>query len=454
MRIHILQVAGHPDLRSNKDTNGGYGTVNDFGKGLVPRLLKDYKNRSMNFPEILPAYVNAILKGQGHAVSYACNVVPDGADIVLIQTSIVNFQHELDWARKVKHKWPQVKVGFIGSMSGANPRLYQDKADFVVVGEVENALLDKDVASFSGIVEGGMTPDLDQLPFPDWSHIQTWKKGYGLVSRGESRLLPMSSSRGCPMTCGYYCTYPLTQGKKLRTRSPELVVDEAEYLQKNFGMTAVMFRDPIFSLKMERVEQICELILKRNLHFSWICETHPHFLTPELIKLMRRAGCITVKLGIESGDLDVMKKSGRALPNLEHQEFIVDCCETNGIQVLAFYILGYMHDTRASILQTIEYAQRLNTYGAQFTIATPYPGTQWFTDLETDLHGFSLDEDYEHYNQYRLVFKHPNLSFAELEELKSLAYRRYYLSFAFMVKNVLHLSFRANGNHQDRTDRG
>ena len=234
MHIHILQVAGHPELRSNKDTNGGFGTVNDFGKGLVSRVLKEYKNRSMNFPEILPAYVNAILKAQGHTVTYAWNDVPPDADIVLIQTSIVNFQHELDWVQKVKRRSPQVKVGFIGGMSGANPHLYQDKADFVVVGEVENALLQKDIASFSGIVDGGLTSDLDLLPFPDWSHIQTWKKGYGLVSRGESRLLPMSSSRGCPMTCGYYCTYPLTQGKKLRTRSPELVVAEAEYLQKDF----------------------------------------------------------------------------------------------------------------------------------------------------------------------------------------------------------------------------
>ncbi len=207
-----------------------------------------------------------------------------------------------------------------------------------------------------------------------------------------------------------------------------------------------MFRDPIFSLKMERVEQICELILKKNLRFSWICETHPHYLTPELIKLMRRAGCFSIKLGIESGDLDVMEKSGRALPDLGRQAAIVQSCEANGIQVLAFYILGFPHDTRLSILQTIAYAQKLNTYGAQFTIATPYPGTQWYADLQKDACGYALDDNYEHYNQYRLVFKHPNLSFDELEELKSLAYRRYYLRLGFMTKNILHLSPAVHGS--------
>jgi radical SAM superfamily enzyme YgiQ (UPF0313 family) len=446
MHIHILQIVGHRDLRSNKDTNGGFGTANDFGRGLVSRLLAGYKNRSMNYPEILPAYMNAILKAQGHTVTFSTSEVPPQVEVVLIQTSIVNFQHELEWADKIRRSRPQIKIGFIGGMSAANPHLYRDKADFVIQGEAENSLLEQDIAAFSGVVAGGLVADLDRLPFPDWSHIQSWKQGYGLVSRGKSRLLPMSSSRGCPMICGYYCTYPLTQGKKLRMRAPELVVAEAEYLQKVFGMTTVMFRDPIFSLKMDRVEEICELILKKGLRFSWICETHPHYLTPDLIRLMKRAGCISVKLGIESGNLDVMKKSRRALPDLEKQETIVRCCEANGIQVLAFYILGYMHDTRDSILQTIQYAQHLNTYGAQFTIATPYPGTQWFADLESDPHGFALDGDLEHYNQYRLVFKHPNLSFDELETLKSLAYRRYYLRFGFMAKNILHFSPATNGS--------
>lgn len=64
MHIQILQVTKHRKIRSNKDTNGGYGTVNDFGRGMVAVLLKYYKSKSMRFPEILPAYVHAILKNR------------------------------------------------------------------------------------------------------------------------------------------------------------------------------------------------------------------------------------------------------------------------------------------------------------------------------------------------------------------------------------------------------
>ena len=240
MHIHILQVVGRHDLRSNKDTNGGFGTMNDFGQGLVSRALKWYKNRSMNFPELLPAYVSAILKSQGKQVTYGCNSLDPSADLALIQTSITHHYTELDWAKRIRQDNPGIMIGFMGGFSSANPHLYQEHGDFIVQGEIENALLQGNVEDFRGLVEGGLLADLDDLPFPDWSSIQNWKAGYGLVSRRKERLLPMSSSRGCPMTCAYYCTYPLTQGRKLRTRSPESVVEEAKYLQKDFGMTGVM----------------------------------------------------------------------------------------------------------------------------------------------------------------------------------------------------------------------
>ncbi len=427
-------------MRSSKDTNGGYGTVNDFGRGLTAYLLKYIKRGTMNFPELLPAYTQAILGQKGHKLSYAQNEIDPKADIVLIQTSIVNFNEEMKWASYIRNEHPQMKIGFIGGMSTGNPQMYTGKGDFLIKGEPEKALLDGDLEDFEGQVDYGQIEDLDTLPFPDWSHIQNQQQGYSLIGNSKGGFFPVSSSRGCPMTCAYYCTYPLIQGAKYRGRSPENVVAEIEYLQKNFGMTTVMFRDPIFSLNMGRIQKICELIVKRNLKFTWICETHPRFLTPELIHLMSQAGCVAVKLGIESGDLEVMKKSKRAAPDLQIQEDVVQQLEINNIKVLAFYIVGYFDDNQDSILSTIRYAQHLNTYGAQFTIATPYPGTQWHADLTGESEMYAFDSDMENYNQYRLVYQHPHLTFDELEHLKSLAYRRYYLRWSYIHKHF----FRGN----------
>ena len=101
MHIHYLQAVKPSGLRTNKDTNGGYGTVNDFGRGVVPRLLKYLKRGTMNYPELLPAYVIATLKRKGNKVTYGQNTIDPGAQIVLVQTSIVNYSEELRWAEEV-----------------------------------------------------------------------------------------------------------------------------------------------------------------------------------------------------------------------------------------------------------------------------------------------------------------------------------------------------------------
>jgi len=439
MHVHFLHAVRPRIARSSKDTNGGFGTVNDFGRGPVSVLLTYFKRGRVYYPEILPAYLNALLKRQGHTVTYAQNSLNPSADLVLIQTSIVNYAAEMEWAERVRRTHPQVKIGFIGGMSAANPQFYLDLGDFVVQGEPENALLTQNIADFSGLVQAGLVQDLDRLPFPDWSYLQRVKNGYGLLRTGQGCFLPMLSSRGCPMSCGFYCTYPLTQGSSFRARSPENVIEEIGNLQAQYGMTGVMFRDPIFSLDMTRVQRLCELILENGLKVLWICETHPRFLTPVLVQLMARAGCVAVKLGIESGDVEVMRESRRAAPNLLGQEEVIRCLEANHIRVLAFYILGYFDDTPQSIQQTIDYATRLNTYGAQFTIATPYPGTAWHRELSCQPERFALDQDLEHYNQYRLVYNHPGLSFDDLERLKSHAYRLYYLRWPYIKKHFLRL---------------
>jgi radical SAM superfamily enzyme YgiQ (UPF0313 family) len=101
--------------------------------------------------------------------------------------------------------------------------------------------------------------------------------------------------------------------------------------------------------------------------------------------------------------------------------------------VAAFYILGLENDTADSIEQTIEYAIKLNTPVARFSVATPYPGTDFFRQLERESR--LLTTEYERYSQFNLVFKHANLTPEDIRRLLGRAYRRYYLrpSYAWML---------------------
>lgn len=437
MKVHILDIEKPRNARANKDTNGGFGTVNEFGNSLLTRFLTVYKDRTMNFPELLPGYVISIFKKRGVRVTYDKNRFDPESEIILIPTSIINFNSEIKYASRIKNEQPNIIIGFIGGMASGNPELYKDKGDFVIVGEIENLLLHSDIAGIKGVYQAGFVPDLDTIPFPDWSHWLKNKQGYRIWKRTQGISLPVQGSRGCPMPCSFYCTYPLVQGSQFRARSPENIIEEITYLKKDYHVDTILFRDPIFSLNKSRVEQFCESVLTQNIKFKWICETHPKFLSPALIQLMSRAGCVAVKLGIESPNFEVMKKSHRLPDNLLHQEAIIRSCEEQGIDVLGFYILGYFDDNEDSVKDTIQYACRLNTFGAQFTIATPYPGTPWYEVLKSSNEQNQLNPDLELYTQYRLVYNHPKLTDIQLSKLKNSAYQAYYFRWNYLRKHFL-----------------
>jgi anaerobic magnesium-protoporphyrin IX monomethyl ester cyclase len=437
MKIHILQVRTRKSGRSNKDTNGGFGTVNDFGRSIPVWILKHIKNLSMNYPEIQPAYIRALLKQQGHIVTYSENILDPNADVFLIQTSIISIAEEIWWAAKIKKEFPGKKVGFYGGMCTANPDLFLEHADFIVKGEIENILPDISFNDIHGVIEAGFVKDLNNLPFPDWSHIHSWPRYTQWFQKRQGRSIPVLSSRGCPMSCRHYCTYPLVQGVKFRPRSPENVIAEIGYLVKTFNMSIAIFRDPIFTLNIERIEYFCDLLIQKHLNFSWMCETHPRFLNRNLIQKMARAGCNAIKIGVESGNDSVLNQSHRATTDFSYQEDVIRYCEENRIHILAFYILGYFTDTPETIRQTIDYAISLNTFGAQFTIATPYPGTPWYIELNNQNERSQLDPDFSRYNQYSLVFKHPHVSEKQINALKERAYQKYYYRWGYIKKNIL-----------------
>ncbi|MFH1761341.1 MAG: radical SAM protein, partial [bacterium] len=192
------------------------------------------------------------------------------------------------------------------------------------------------------------------------------------------------------------------------------------------------FRDPTFTINRKRTIEICEGIIKNNLKIEFVCETHTKNLDTGLLDIMKKAGLKAVKIGVESANSDILGNFNRQRDAIKHQEEIVSYCESNGISITAFYILGMPEDTEESIRRTIDYAKKLNTTGAQFTIATPYPGTKFYDDLERK--GLLITKDYENYDIQTPVFAHPVLSPEKLLELKNYAYQSYYLRPVWIYK--------------------
>ena len=416
----------------NKDQAGSFGTRIGTGASIFSKLLDRFKRTGIRLPVLYLAYANAILRREGHEVTHHLNDFPKDAQLVLIPSSIVDCKWELDFARRVK-KESNATVGALGAFSSVKPEYYLHCFDFVVVGEPEDALIriarkEQELSELRGIVKSEPIKDLDSLPFPDWTGFPVEEYRY-FPTLTERPFITMVSSRGCPYDCTY-CPYIVLQGSTFRKRSAVNVVQEIAQNISNYGIKGLLFRDPLFTLDKQRVSEICKEIVRRGVSIKWCCETRVDCLDESLIDEMRNSGMRAINLGVESANPEILRSASRKPATLEYQERIVNYLEDSGVKVVAFYILGFPGDTKETIDATIEYAKKLNTSIAQFTILTPYPGTKYYDQVRDQI----TTSDWTCFNGYTPVVKTENLDVEQLLAAKQQAFSRYYLRRSWILR--------------------
>ncbi|OGZ34743.1 MAG: hypothetical protein A2174_03090, partial [Candidatus Portnoybacteria bacterium RBG_13_41_18] len=392
MKIALLEIDEDRNFYINKDVMGGFGMKADFGHSILSRILAILKKKSVNFPVYTLADIAAIFKKSGHQVKYFKNELPLDFDVVFIPSSIVDFRNELKWAERIK-KTSSAKVGFFGPFASTFPGIFLEVADFVLLGEPEEA---------SARIANGLEPkgkivsqpgNLENLPFPAWEIFDWQKFSYRPMIKAKPFFIVLSS-RGCVFNC-FYCPYKAFYGN-FRSRNPQSIIEELIFLKKNFGMKAVQFRDPIFTADRERVIRLCELILQSGLIFQWGCETHVNYLDKELVEIMKKAGLKSLNIGVESADKELLRDSTRISANAEKEIEIVKYCQQKNINVAAFYILGLPDDILQSMKNTLNYAKSLNTLVAQFFVCTPFPNTKFYQSVKDRIY----ENDWEKFNSF------------------------------------------------------
>ena len=445
MNILILDVYPSKPYRISKDNNGGYGSANKYGTNLVSKAINWFVKKNVDWPPLSSVHVAGILRSKKHNVSYTRNVPEslDPYDLFIIPSSIVGCETEINIIKMLSKL--EKKIAVIGPFASSNPDLYLKAGAFVIKGEPEmfffNEEIDnKKLKQLNGIVDTFISSPLDDLPLPGWDII--YKKYPSMFSllRNKQKMIPLLATRGCPYSCRFYCTYPLQQGIKVRQRNPKLILKEMKHWKKNLGVNFFIFRDPVFSINRKHTIELCDVLINSNENFQFIIETHLNNLDLELVKKLKSAGMIMVKVGVESAVSDVKKDANRF--SIEEDETFkkIKEIELLGIHVTTMFILGYPKDTIDTCRETINYAKQINSIITQFTVFTPYPGTPAFQGYEKKI----LTEKYEDFTMYDLIFSHSNLSAKDIENLKNEAYKKCYLNISWIKK---YFSFRASLPH-------
>lgn len=281
--------------------------------------------------------------------------------------------------------------------------------------------------------------DLDALGFPAWDLMDP--RTYPQAPQGAFfknwPTAPILTSRGCPYRCTY-CAGHLTTGYNIRFRSIEKVLEEIEMLYRDYGVREIHIIDDNFTFKRERAIKFCNRILERGIKISLAFPNGVRLdtLDEELLRLLKKAGCYSITLGIESGSQRILNDMKKSL-KLEMIEEKVALINKVGIDIMAFFIVGYPTETRETILETIEFAKRLKIKRAHFSTFLPLPNTEASKMLLRD--GVLKEINYDTLFYTKAPLPPKGMTSEELKALQRKAFFEFYMRpgiMAGMIKEV------------------
>lgn len=226
-------------------------------------------------------------------------------------------------------------------------------------------------------------------------------------------------------------------------RNPTLVVDEMVYLHERFGSEVFSFIDLAFPLVRTHAMELCNEIINRGLNekIKWVTECRVKPLDEELLKFMKRAGCVRVCFGIESGNdniLNLLKKQF----TVEDVRDAVKTAQRIGLQVDGMFMIGLPAETEETIKETINLAVELNIRYAIFNIFVPYPGCElWDILTKQNKISFKKWSDFTSYPTYSggiPVYVPDGLTHEKLMGLQKYAMKRFYLRPKFVLNEIKH----------------
>lgn len=211
--------------------------------------------------------------------------------------------------------------------------------------------------------------NLDGLPFPDRKTL------LGMDTYTSEDMGLLMGSRGCPYSCSYCATQIWT--RKVRYRSLANIVEEIKYVRLHFGTRQFTFKDDSFTVNRKRVLEFCDSLLEAGLKINWDCNTRVDLIDLELLKAMKRAGCNSIKVGIESGSERILALMDKGI-TLERIHEAARLFREAGIHWTAYFMMGIPTETREDVKKTLDLLYKIQPSFASIGVYEPFPGTKLF----------------------------------------------------------------------------
>ncbi len=380
---------------------------NPSGKGLNEATIE---------PPLGLAYIAAVLEKNG----FLCKIIdanalsldyqkilekiPIGTKLVGLYLNSFSYKSCQELIKKIKAERKKSLVilgGPVPSGADSNQLLKEMGCDGLIKGEGEFAVLvimeniKKNLPPFEGKISGltylkannGLVSnpverisDLDSLPFPAF-HLLPPFGAYKTRSR-KSPVAAIITSRGCPFLCTF-CSKDIFK-KMVTYRSAKNVLEEIDFLVKNYGIRQIDILDDNFALNKARFVEILNGLIERNydLALNFQSGIRAENVDEAILVKMKKAGVYKLAFGIESADENVLKINKKGL-NLEKIEDVVKKAKKMGFVVYGFFIIGLPGETEEAFEKTLAFAKKLDFDVANFCMATPFINTELYEMVKT-----------------------------------------------------------------------
>ena len=431
---------------------------------LSPPYLPDYmRNARCDFVSISATQWYPILLGQAGAylesLGYEVRLIDAPAhsldhdatrkiireflpELLVLYTGTKSEENDLAFADQIVNELGCDAV-IVGPFAGIDPEKTlqnSDRIDKLIVREFEFPLADlakgiqlKEVSNLvykqsDEIIHNPVRPnlttqELDQIPY-----VSRFFKKQLNIHRYKTPSEPypfidIMTGRGCSWGHCTYCLWVNTyiKGPSYATRSIGHVMGEIEYISKDMPeVRSVMIQDDTFT--SERAMAFSEAKLAAGLSLPWSCYARAD-MDYDVLKAMKKAGCLNLHVGYESGSQKVLKKIKKGLSRERMTKFTLDA-KRAGLHIHGDFAIGFPGETPEEAQQTIDWAcRRLRPHTAQFQLMIPFPGTPFFREMKE--HSWLNDQGQPDM---------PQFSNKQIRDMAKKAYRSYYFSLPYFLR--------------------
>lgn len=451
MKILLLNPPGHFARAGSR-----WPHKNEGGLGYVP------------FPFWL-AYAAALLEREGFTIDLKdCVALEWDAlrlkehveqfkpNFLVMETSAPSYKFDIEALKTINSGG--ISTAAVGYHATALPELHlNDGFQYAIIGEYELSLLhlarylegseaalpERGVATKDNprVPHSSLFEDLDTLPLPA-RHLLPMERYVDVFVFGRS--IQVITSRGCPFRCIFCCEAILPGKPGVRLRSHENVCNEIEHLIAQYNPDEIYFDDSSFTVNKQHVIDICRAMRERGLNIQWSCMADAK-VDVDILEEMACGGCRAIKFGVECADQEVLSGIPKHV-NLNDVRRTVEACRKLGIKTHATYMFGLPGETKEKAKKTIDFALSLGTDTAQFSLATPYPGTRFYEMAKEK--GWLLDKGWEDFGS-SVVIGYPDYSPEEIMEMHRLALAKWQRHIVFRkpgtVWHYIHTAYKRNG---------